>query len=319
MKKIILLSLILILFASTVSAFEISISGEESVSAEKIRLGEISRIRAFSTSAESLAELQNLEIASSPQAGYSKKLSRVLVELSIKNLGYSQAEFKLNMPKMITVKRQTQTLSAQKIEAFVENYIRANGEAENVVINELQELKDQKIAAGDYQIKAADNFELNYGRNNLPLLIESEGKIIKRIFYAFELGLKSEVLTAATDLAYGSRIKSSDLRAKEMILYSDPDQVVKAGDDLLFEGKDLKRSLRKGQLLKRDDLKIPLVVQWGDKLRIKVNVNNIKITTFVTARDRGAVGDIISVENESSGYRFKAEILSKTEAKMLSQ
>jgi flagella basal body P-ring formation protein FlgA len=71
--------------------------------------------------------------------------------------------------------------------------------------------------------------------------------------------------------------------------------------------------------LKKDDLKIPIAVQWGDKLRIKVSVNNINITTFVTARDRGAVGDVITVENESSGYRFKAEILSETEAKMFSQ
>ncbi|MEC9490339.1 MAG: flagellar basal body P-ring formation chaperone FlgA [Halanaerobiales bacterium] len=319
MKKIILLSLILVLFSCSASAFEVSISGEESVSAEKIRLGEIARIGGFSASDGSLSELQNLELASSPQAGYSKKLSRVLVDLSIKNLGYAQTEFRLNMPKMIIVKRESQLLSAQEIESFAEEFIRAAAGGQDIIINQLQKLKDQKIAAGEYTITTADNFKLQYGRNNLPLFIESEGDIKKRIFYAFEFGLKTEVLTAARDISYGSRIKKRDFRLEERVLYSDPAQVIKERNSSLLGGKELKRSLRKGQLLKKDDLKIPTAVQWGDKLMIKINVNNINITTFVAARDRGAVGDLITVENESTGYRFKVEILSETEAKMLSK
>jgi flagella basal body P-ring formation protein FlgA len=319
MKKIILLSLILIMLSCSTSAFEVVISKEEIVSAEKVRLGEIARIRGFSASDGSLSELQNLELSSSPQAGYSKKLSRVLVDLSIKNLGYVQADFKLNMPKMITVKRESQLLSAQKIKSFVEAYIRGNRGTQDIVINQLQEVKAQKIAAGEYNITAADNFKLQYGRNNLPLHIESDGDLIKRIYYAFELGLKTEALTAVKNLSYGSRIEKNSFKLEERILYSDPAQVIKEWNASLLNGKELKRSLRKGQLLKKDDLKIPIAVQWGDKLRIKVNVNNINITTFVTARDRGSVGDVITVENESSGYRFKAEILSETEAKMLSQ
>lgn len=319
MKKIILLSLILIMFSCSTSAFEVVISGEEIVSAEKIRLGEIARIRGFSASDGSLSELQNLELSSSPQAGYSKKLSRILVDLSIKNSGYVQVDFKLNMPKMITVKRESQLLSAQKIKSFVEAYIRGNQGTQDIVINQLQEVKAQKIAAGDYNITVADNFKLQYGRNNLPLFIESDGDLIKRIYYSFELGLKTEALTAVKNLSYGSRIEKNSFKLEERVLYSDPAQVIKEWNFLLLNGKELKRSLRKGQLLKKDDLKIPIAVQWGDKLRIKVSVNNINITTFVTARDRGAVGDVITVENESSGYRFKAEILSETEAKMFSQ
>lgn len=318
MKKIILLSLLFILFSSSASAFEVVISEEEIVSSEKVRLGEIAQIRGFSASDGSLSELQNLELSSSPQAGYSKKLSRVLVELSIKNSGYDQTSFKLNMPKMIIVKRKSQLLSAQKIKDFAENYIRANRGSEDIVINQLQEVKAQKIAAGEYNITVADNFKLQYGRNNLPLLIESDGNLIKRIYYSFELGLKTKTLTAAENLSYGSSIKSSSFRLEERVLYSDPAQFIEEWN-VSLNGKELKRSLRKGQLLKKSDLKIPIAVQWGDKLRIKVNVNNINITTFVTARERGAVGDVITVENESSGYRFKAEILSETEAKMLSQ
>lgn len=318
MKKIILLGLILLLSVN-VSAFEVRISGEESVSAEKIRLGEIAQISGFSSAEGSLNELRNLELDSSPQAGYSKKLSRVLVELSIKKLGYSRAEFSLNMPKMITVKRESQLLSAHSLKDFVDDYIRENTADEQIVIREIQEFKDQKIAAGEYTITAADNFKLEYGRNNLPLIIKSGDKILKRIFYPFELGLKSEVLTAGENLAYGTQINQDNFEIEEKVLYTDPEQVIKKWDDSLLTGKELKRSLRKGQLLKKDDLKIPIAVQWGDKLRIKVNVNNINITTFVAARGRGAVGDVISVENESSGYRFKAEILSETEAKMLSK
>jgi flagella basal body P-ring formation protein FlgA len=319
MKKIILLSLILILISLSASAFEVSISGEESVSAENIKLGEIARITNFSASDAALRELRALVLERSPQAGYSKNLSRVLVELSIKNLGYSGSEFNLNMPKMITVKRQSQLLAAQEIKEYIEAYIKANTGAEETVLNNLQELKDQKIAAGEYTLAAADNFKLKYGRNNMPINIISGDDVLKRIFCSFELGLKTEVLTAAADLAYGSRIDKGSFELEEKVIFSDPSQLIREWDTSLLEGKELKRSLKQGQSLKRNDLKIQNVVQWGDKLRINLNVNNINITTFVAARGRGAVGDVITVENESSGYRFKVEILSETEAKMLSQ
>lgn len=319
MKKIILLSLILILSSLSASAFEVSISGEENVSAENIRLGDIARIKNFSASDAALAELQDLELESSPQAGYSKNLSRVLVELSIRNLGYSRSEFKLDMPKMITVQRQSQLLSAQEIKEYIESYIDANTGSEEAVLKNMQELKDQKIAAGEYSLAAADNFELKYGRNNMPILIIAGDDVLKRIFCSFELGLKTEVLTAAETLTYGSTIDKSSFEVKEQVVFSDPSQLIREWDPSLLAGKELKRSLKKGQNLKRDDLKISNVVQWGDKLRINLNVNNINITTFVAARERGAVGEVITVENENSGYRFKAEILSESEAKMLSK
>ena len=61
----------------------------------EIYLGDIAVIDGFGLGKDNLNKLKNLQITNSPQPGYQKFINRVLVELSIKNLGYQNDDFRL--------------------------------------------------------------------------------------------------------------------------------------------------------------------------------------------------------------------------------
>ena len=157
------------------------------------------------------------------------------------------------------------------------------------------------------------------GRNNLALQVQLEGKTVKRIYIPVEIGLRTEVLTAQKDLSYGTKISRSDFKESEKLIFADPQEIIREWNPALLNNKELRRSLRKGSILKESDIKSPFLVKWGDSLRLRVKVNNITINTFVTARERGKLGELITVENESSGKRFQAEVVSATEVRIVSE
>ncbi len=317
--RILILAVILIFFSIPTSAFEIEIGAEERAISDQILLGEIAEISNFYGSEKALNELKGLELGRSPQPGYEKKLTRVLVELSVKSLGYSSSQFNLKMPKKITVKRSSQIISAADLKKLAEENTASYFGSRGLVINYQQELKDIEIAAGDYQIKTAENYQPKLGRNNLALQVQLDGKIVKRIYIPVEIGLRTEVLTAQKDLSYGTKISRSDFKESEKLIFADPEEIIREWNSSLLNNKELRRSLREGSILKESDIKSPFLVKWGDSLRLRVKVNNITINTFVTARERGKLGELITVENESSGKRFQAEVVSTTEVRIVSQ
>jgi len=315
---IFIVTFILVFLSIPSAAFQVEIGAEENASSEQILLGEIAEIRNFNGSTEAMNELKGLELARSPQPGYQKKLTKVLVELSIKSLGYKSSEFNLKMPKTIIVKRSSQIITAAELKKLAEENIASYFGSQGLVINYQQELKDIEIAGGDYQIKTAQNYQPKLGRNNLALEVILTGKTVKRVYIPVEIGLKTEVLTAQKDLSYGTKISRSDFKQSKKLVFTDPEEIIKEWNPSLLNNKELRRSLREGSILRESDIKSPFLVKWGDSLRLRVKVNNITIDTFVTARERGKLGDLITVENDRSGKRFQAEVVSATEVRIVS-
>lgn len=308
-----------LLFTGNSAAFEIEIRPEVRVSSSEIKLAEIAEINAAQLSAAELEELKKLSFASSPAPGYSKRITRVLVDLSIRNLGYKKNDFQLEMPKTITVERKASVIKAEKISKLVEDYLQDNLDysAEQIVL-EKRNSKEIEIPAGDYQLKIADDQRLSLPNTNLKLEVWQDGKRIRSIFYPVRIALKLKVVVADKNLRNNSKINKSDFKVKEEKISGNPENLITEISEINFNNAELARNLDKGDILKTGHLKIPYAVKWGQKLHLDVEVNNIKISTFVEAKERAKVGEVITVENLDSGYEFQVRVLSPTEAKMVS-
>lgn len=306
------------MISNTAAAFEIVINQEESVEASDVYLGEIAEIYGADIKGEALKNLKNLRITNSPQPGYQKFINKVLVELSIKNLGYKNSDFYVNMPKKITVKRKSSFIKKSEVKTFIENKLvdKLKLNFDDIVIKELNNPDNYNIAAGNYQLQFASEPRFRFGRNNIALAVIQNGSVHKRIYYRFELGIKKEIYEAAEDIAYNSDIKKEDFIKVEKIVYQDPDEIISNWD--FIQKKELKTSLKKGDYLSYAVIKNPYLVQWGDRVRIEINKNNIQLSSYVVAKERGRFGDEITVENEKSGYRFQAEVISENEVKYIS-
>lgn len=323
MKKVglLLLLLILLIFSFNVSAFEILINEEEEVLSSQIKLDEIAEIKAVDLSAGELEELKNLNLEKSPAPGYKKRLTRVLVDLSIQNLGFAKNSYQLKMPKTITVSRKSKVIPAEEIKTMAENYLRENLDFsdQSIVIESNRSLADLEIGAGDYELQVAEDQNLNLPATNLKLEILQEEKIVRRIYYPVIIKLELDVYTAVRDLSPNSKLNKSDFKKEKRLISGNPENIIRDWGAEDLSNKNLSRKMQAGDILKYNNLDTPFAVSWGDKLRLTINQNNIRLSTFVLARGRGKVGDVIKVENMDSGYEFRAEIVSETEVKRLSE
>ncbi|MGM0500164.1 MAG: flagellar basal body P-ring formation chaperone FlgA [Bacillota bacterium] len=318
MKKIIFLLFLIILISNTAAAFEVVIDQEEIVESSEIYLGEIAKIDGFGLGKDDLNKLKNLQITNSPQPGYQKFINRVLVELSIKNLGYQNSDFRLEMPKKVVIKRKSSFVDKSAVKTFVEAELtkQLQADSENLFIKELNNPEQYNIAAGNYQFQIASQSRFKYGRNNIALEIIQNKEVQKRIYYRFNLGIKRKIYQAVKDIPYNSELKKVDFKVVEKIIYNNPDQIISEWNAI--QNKELKTSLRKGDYLSYKVIKNPYLVQWGDRVRVEIIKNNVQLVSYVIAKERGRMGDEITVENENSGYRFQAVVISENEVKYVS-
>ena len=307
-------------FSFSAAAFQITIAPKVEVSSPQITLGEIADIKAPELSAAAVEKLKNLSFKSSPNPGYSKRLSRVLVDLTIQNQDYGKEDFQLQMPNTVMVSRKSNVISEAKISALVEDYLKSNLDFEQaqIIIESRSSIKELEIAAGDYELKVAEGQNLSLPNINLKLEIWQDEQKLRSLFYPVKINLKLDVLTANKNLKSNSQIKKSDFELKKKIISGDPEKVIRNWSEINFNNAQLSRALKKGEVLRDDYLKIPYAVKWGQKLNLRVKVNNINISTFVEAKERGKIGEIITVENLNSGYQFQVKVVSPTEVKMIS-
>lgn len=320
LKKILLFLLILVTLTGNALALEIIIPEKVLVESDQILLSSIADFNEFNLNEETAVKLQKLDFGDSPKIGYQKRISHVLVDLSLQNIGLKKTDYQLVMPKYVTISRKSRVINPAEIKARVEAYLKNNLDYKlaNLVIKSTRKLKAIEIADQPYQIKIASSYNLKFSNNSLPIEITQAGKSVKRIYYPFKLGVKEKFWVANHDLAYGSNLEKNDFTFKVKTVFADPADYVKDWEKNNIRQQNLAISLREGDVLSFKDLKKSLAVKWGDKLRLKLKVNSVILTTTVIARGRGGIGDQITVENIKSGYRFKAKIISATEVRMVS-
>ena len=322
MKKLIfiLTFLIIIGLVFNAAAFELKIAKEVEVNTAQITLDEIAELHAPELNAAEVEKLKKLKFKTSPNPGYSKRLSRVLVDLTIQNQGYAKEEFRLEMPDTVIVNRKSTIIEEKEIATLVKDYIKNNlnfKEAE-LIIESRNSARKFEISAGDYQLKIAKNQNLSLPNTNLKIEVWQNGEKQRNIFYPVKINLLLEVLTAAKNLAGNNKITKEDFKLKEKKISGNPEGLIKDWAEIDLNNLKLSRSLAQGEVLRKDYLKAPYVVQWGKKLNLRVKVNNINISTFVEAKERGKIGETITVENLNSGYQFQVKVVSPTEVQMIS-
>jgi flagella basal body P-ring formation protein FlgA len=224
------------------------------------------------------------------------------------------------MPETIIVSRESTVITEKEISTLIEDYLKfkLDFESDQLIIESRSSINEIKIAAGDYELKIAENQNLSLPNTNLKLEVWQDRERLRSLFYPVKINLQLEVLTANKNLRGNSKIRKEDFKITEKSISGDPKKIVRDWSKIDLNNVQLSRSLKKGDLLKFSYLKIPYAVKWGQKLHLKVKVNNIKVSTFVEAKERGKIGEIITVENLNSGYQFQVLIVSPTEVKMFS-
>jgi len=109
-----------------------------------------------------------------------------------------------------------------------------------------------------------------------------------------------EVVVPAHDIARGAVIGESDLTVKSIPVLRMNDSIVRNAPDAT--GKETRRALRAGELLRASDLKRPTLVAKGSTVTMVFEAPGITLTAVGRALAEGGEGDSIAVLNPTS-YR----------------
>jgi flagella basal body P-ring formation protein FlgA len=128
-------------------------------------------------------------------------------------------------------------------------------------------------------------------------------------FSAFAAPANTEVDVAVLkhDIARGTVITEDDLEYAPIPLVRANASVVRAITDVA--GKEARRALRAGELIRSNDLKRPALVAKGSTVTMLFEAPGMRLTATGRALAEGAEGDTITILNPTSFRKVEAVVI----------
>ena len=117
---------------------------------------------------------------------------------------------------------------------------------------------------------------------------------------------QTEIVVPAHDIARGDVIADTDLVAKSVPSARVNDSLVRSVSDAA--GKEARRPLREGEIVRLSDLKRPTLVTKGSTVTLVFEVPGMRLTSVGRALAEGGDGDTIAVLNPTSYRQVQATV-----------
>jgi flagella basal body P-ring formation protein FlgA len=117
----------------------------------------------------------------------------------------------------------------------------------------------------------------------------------------------SDILVPAHDIARGAVLTALDLTPKTMPVMRINADILRNADDVV--GREAKRALRAGEVLRASDLKRPTLVAKGSTVTMLFEAPGMRLSASGRALGEGGKGDVIQVLNPTSYRQVEATVI----------
>lgn len=286
-----------ILQAATV---RVTVPEENSVSGERILLGDVADIVVLQPSGQSLAEaLARIDLGSAPEAGQTASLKRSQIEMRLNASRLDLSQASLSLPEELRLSGRGQELSPETLRQALEKYLGENEPYQS------GQFKLNQVNFGQLPIlppgQAAYRFVPQGSSNPTSLagafLFAVDGREAARVRVTAQIELSIPVLLAARALPKGQVLSSGDLNL-DLAPYTQAKGALTESAPAL--GQTLKVALNSGEPVRERHLTKSLMVRRGDLVTMTATQGDLKVTATGQARQDGALGDTIAIVNLSS-------------------
>jgi flagella basal body P-ring formation protein FlgA len=260
-----------------------------------------------------------------------KELEYVILEvssrkektLSLVDLAYLMQPHKtllnanLRGPSYITIRQKKDSEYIEKARKQICDYIKATAPWKDwdvdILINSSDELMIAK--AGDF-----DKVEVRPNENKAMLgtvgfrvtFRDKEGKQIDKISISPVILRKVDVVVIGNSCKKGHRIKKSDLKKVPMWVGGNTkDYII---DEKECIGKELARSMSDGDIVKPNDILMPICAKRGDIIWVEYVSQSLTVRIAATVLESGRKGDFIRVKNNASQKIIEVELVDEKQA-----
>ena len=188
---------------------------------------------------------------------------------------------------------------------------------------EEEQAKIKKITVGEgiilpkgelsYSVKPPKNTDF-LGNIPLSVFFYIDGKYQKRVYATIDIELMTYVVVSTRPLRRNHTITDVDIKTIQMDLGDLPSNVIVRKEDVL--GKKLIRSVDTGNVLRKDLIDIPPMVNRNDIVMMVAESNSFRITAIGESQEDGNEGERVRVLNLDSKKEVYARVLDSNSVKI---
>lgn len=278
----------------------IELREEAYASGNSVRLGDIAGF-----SGNTIPRLGDMEIASAPSPGDTKRMDSALIEARLRNAGLERDDFELGGASIVRITAMHLEVSSRMIRddlhTFIENSMPWDKEEATIDVDAPS--RDYAVRNGDIQIEWSVSPQYDYvGRGSFRGEILVDGKQEQTVVVRAEVESYAEVVVANTDISRGDTIRQGDIGLQRHPrtslggdFFEDPEAVV---------GQAARSTLRRGNVITSRQVQARQVVRRNRMVQVETRAGSLVVRGMGLAKEHGRVGDRITLENPASGEEF---------------
>jgi flagellar basal body P-ring formation protein FlgA len=287
-------------FLSNAFGLEIAVKQNASVKGENIRLGDVAQ---FSPSSDSrVAQLSVIEISASPLPGMDSMVSKDLLIYKINPFISGNKDILIKLPENLSVHRDAQIITSDSVKEIFIDYVKDNSEwsEDQMRFEDITTPGSVALPQGDMQwtVQGKTGNDL-IGNVALTIEFSVDEKIVKKILVSGRVSVVMETVKTVRKIERGRIISAEDLTTtRENTLHFRKDSIINKEDVV---GKRAVRTIQADQTIMTNMLENAPMVKKGDKVMIKAENSQFRITAAGEALQDGRSGDQVEVLNLQSG------------------
>jgi len=296
--------------AAAVALVSVTVPPEKTVAGDRLLLGEVAFIEVLDLAGRDLAEaLGRVDLGPAPAPGRSAVLRRDEIKKTLLASGLDLRSATWNLPSELKVTAgENAAVGEAELKAALEKYLAAmepyqSGRFELVSLNIAP---PPLLAPGPVTFRFQPQGSSNPVNISGHFIFNQNNRDVGRSRVTAQVDLSVPVLVAARALPRGRELAAEDL-SLALLPYNQARGALNDPDQAL--GATLKTALAAGAPLRERSLAQSFLVRNGDIVILIARQGNLNVTTPGEAKADGALGDIITVMNQSSKKNVRGRIV----------
>jgi flagella basal body P-ring formation protein FlgA len=294
--------------ASSGGVMEIRMRTSADVGGSVVRLKDVSKCS--NAEAETLEKLGRIKVSEAPLPGRSRWITAKQVQMGLTRSGVDGSRYRIMGDGPVKVQRRALRVKAQRIRDTVKRYIQANApwRADQMKIKRITYAHDVTVMDGKLLLQVKSPKHCDWlGSIPFTVLIKVDGAIAKKVTVPATIEVWSDVVLSAIPLGKYQILQSRHVRIEPMNLARVPKNAVLHMDQAV--GSRTNRNIAVNTILRSDQIELPPVIKRGDVVQVVAESRHMKISVKARAKESGAIGKNIRVQNLRSKKTIYAQVL----------
>ena len=297
--------------ASAGHVTEIRMKSSAEVGGRVVRLTDVATL---SHPEEGMAErFCRIKVSEAPFPGKSRWVTAKQVRMGLTRFGVDPSLYRILSSGPTRVRRRALQVKAQRICDAVKRHIQANTpwRSDQMKIKPITYSQDVTVVDGQLSLQVKSPKHSDWlGSIPFTVSVFVDGKIAKKVTVPVTIEVWSDVVLAAIPLGKYQIIESKHVRVEKMNLTRVPENAVLRIEQAV--GSRTNRNIAVNSILRGDQIELPPVVKRGDVVQVVAESKRMKISVKARAKESGAKGKMIRVQNLRSKKTIYAQVVDST-------